>query len=229
MSTWGQLIFQDAASPIILQLIAFHDHAILVVTIVVTFVRYILIRLILSRLTSRQLLEANTLETIWTILPAFILIFLALPSLRLLYLIDEIPRPQTSIKAIGRQWYWSYEYLDGEQIKSFDSIITKTQDLNLNLGDFRLLEVEQRAVLPMLTEIQVLTTSSDVIHCWTVPRIGVKVDAIPGRQNQLGFYVTRPGVYYGQCSEICGTDHSFIPIVVEIISFKDFIKWLQSN
>ena len=227
MSTWGQLIFQDAASPIIFQLTAFHDHAILVVTIVISFVRYILARILFSRLTSRQLLEANTLETVWTILPAFILIFLALPSLRLLYLIDEIPNPQTSIKAIGRQWYWSYEYLDGERVKSFDSIIKKSQDLRPE--EFRLLEVEQRAVLPMLTEIQVLTTSSDVIHCWTIPRIGVKVDAVPGRQNQLGFYITRPGVFYGQCSEICGTDHSFIPIVIEAITFKDFIKWLQSN
>lgn len=100
----------------------------------------------------------------------------------------------------------------------------KTPDLDLTAGEFRLLEVEQRAVLPILTEIQVLTTSSDVIHCWTVPRIGVKIDAIPGRQNQLGFYITRPGIYYGQCSEICGTDHSFIPIVIEAISFKDFMS-----
>jgi len=229
MSTWGQLILQDAASPIIFQLTTLHDHAILIVTIVVTFVSYILIRLIISRLTSRQLLEANTLETIWTILPAVILIFLALPSLRLLYLIDEIPNPQSSIKAIGRQWYWSYEYLDDDKIKSFDSIIKKSPDLNLANGDFRLLEVEQRAVLPILTEVQLLTTSSDVIHSWAIPRLGVKVDAIPGRQNQIGFYITRPGVFYGQCSEICGTDHSFIPIVVEAISFKDFTTWLQSN
>lgn len=227
MSSWAQLILQDAASPIIFQLITLHDHAILVVTITVTFVRYILIRLIVSRLTSRQLLEANTLETIWTLLPALILIFLALPSLRLLYLIDEIPNPLVSLKTIGRQWYWTYEYLDqNNTIKSFNSIIKKTPDLNNTIGEFRLLEVDNRAVLPIIIEVQLLATSSDVIHSWAIPRIGVKIDAIPGRQNQVGFYITRPGVYYGQCSEICGTDHSFIPIVVEAISFSDFKKWV---
>lgn len=224
MSTWGQLAFQDAASPIIPQLITFHDHAILVVTLVVTFVSYILITLIVSKLTSRHLLEANTLETIWTILPALILIFLALPSLRLLYLIDEIPNPQLSVKTIGHQWYWSYEYINLKPI-SFDSYIKKTPDLNK--GEFRLLEVDNRAVFPISTETQLLITSSDVIHSWAVPSLGVKVDAIPGRQNQIGFSITRPGVYYGQCSEICGTDHSFIPIALEVIPFNHFRKWLN--
>lgn len=226
MSTWGQLSFQDAASPIILQLISFHDHAILVVTIVITFVRYMLIRLIKAKPTSRQLLEANTLETVWTILPAIVLIFLAIPSLRLLYLIDEIPNPQLTIKTIGHQWYWSYEYINLKPIR-FDSFIKKTT--SLEGGEFRLLEVTNRAVVPTHTETQILITSADVIHSWAVPRLGVKVDAIPGRQNQIGFSITRPGLYFGQCSEICGTDHSFIPIAIEAVPFKTFTNWLNLN
>ena len=225
MSTWGQLALQDAASPIILQLIYFHDHAILVVTLVVSFVRYIVLSLITSNLTSRQLLEANTLETIWTILPAGILVFLALPSLRLLYLIDEIPSPQLSVKTIGRQWYWSYEYINLEPFK-FDSFIKPAP--NPQDTSFRLLEVDHRATFPTSTESQLLVTSSDVIHSWTVPSLGVKVDAIPGRQNQVGFSILRPGVFYGQCSEICGTDHSFIPIAIEAISPQAFLKWVNT-
>ena len=225
MAHWGQLIFQDAASPIITQLTAFHDHAILVVILVVSFVSYILTILILSNFTCRKLLDANELETIWTTLPAFILIFLALPSLRLLYLIDEIPDPQLTIKAIAHQWYWSYEYLSLEQLE-FNSYILPTTDLEP--GIFRLLEVDHRAVVPVKTEVQILVTSADVIHSFALPSLGLKVDAIPGRQNQVGFSILRPGVYYGQCSEICGTDHSFIPIVLEAVNLSTFISWINS-
>lgn len=226
MALWGQLRFQDAASPIITQLASFHDHAILVVTLVVSFVSYILTKIILSKYTTRKLLHADELETVWTILPAVILIFLALPSLRLLYLIDEIPNPQLTFKAIGHQWYWRYEYLGLNQLE-FDSYIIPTQDLEP--GAFRLLEVDHRAVVPMLTEVQVLISSADVIHSWALPSLGIKVDAIPGRQNQIGFSTLHPGVYYGQCSEICGTDHSFIPIAVEAVNLKTFISWLNPS
>lgn len=226
MALWGQLAFQDAASPIITQLISFHDHAILVVILVVSFVSYILTKIIISPFTTRNLLHADQLETVWTILPAIILIFLALPSLRLLYLIDEIPSPQLTFKAIGHQWYWSYEYLGLSQLE-FDSYIIPTEDLSP--GIFRLLEVDHRAVVPILTEIQVLISSADVLHAWSLPSLGVKVDAVPGRQNQLGFSTLHPGVYYGQCSEICGTDHSFMPIVLEAVSLKTFITWLNPS
>jgi len=225
MPFWNQLSFQDAASPIINQLIIFHDHTILVVTLVLTFVGFIIFILITNKLTCRNLLEANELETIWTILPAFILIFLALPSLRLLYLIDEITHPQITLKAIGHQWYWRYEYSDFNQLE-FDSYILPTTDLAP--GIFRLLEVDHRAILPIITEIRILVTAADVIHSWAVPSLGVKVDAVPGRLNQVGFYITRPGIYYGQCSEICGTDHSFIPISIEAVTLPSFISWLKT-
>ncbi len=224
MSTWGQLIFQDAASPLILQLISFHDHAILIATLVMAIVRFALTSLLLNKFTSNNIFEAQEIETVWTILPAVTLLFLALPSLRLLYLIDEVTNPSFTIKTIGHQWYWRYEYSDFFNIE-FDSYITPTEDLKE--GEFRLLEVDNRAVLPMQTEVRILVTAADVIHSWTVPRLGVKLDAIPGRLNQLGIYISRPGVYYGQCSEICGANHSFIPIAIEAVNFSAFTKWIS--
>lgn len=225
MTQWGQLIFQDAASPIILQIIAFHDHALLVLTLVITFVGYALTALIFNQYLSRFVNEAQQVETVWTILPALILLFLAIPSLRLLYLTDEINHPSVSIKAIGHQWYWSYEYSDFTSIE-FDSYIIPTDDLNQ--GDFRLLEVDNRIVVPIQLEIRLLVTAADVIHSWAVPTLGIKIDAIPGRLNQLGFSVRRPGVFYGQCSEICGANHTFIPIALEAVDSDSFITWTSS-
>jgi len=225
MANWNQLGFQDAATPLIAQLAFFHDHAITVASLVITFVAYALVMLCLNTYTRRYTLEAQTIETVWTILPAFILVFLALPSLRLLYLIDEIRAPALTIKTIGHQWYWRYEYSDFIDLE-FDSYILPTEDLGP--GQFRLLEVDHRAVLPILSEIRVLITSADVIHSWAVPSLGVKIDAIPGRLNQVGFTITRPGVYYGQCSEICGANHSFMPIVVEAVDNERFIKWIST-
>lgn len=224
MSTWGQLSFQDAASPLITQLISFHDHAILIITLVITIVIYAFISLLLNKFTRNNIFEAQEIETIWTILPALILLFLALPSLRLLYLIDEITNPCFTIKTIGHQWYWRYEYSDFSNIE-FDSYITPTEDLKE--GEFRLLEVDNRAVLPIQTEVRILVTAADVIHSWAIPRLGVKLDAIPGRLNQLGIYVSRPGVFYGQCSEICGANHSFMPIAIETVDFSSFTKWIR--
>ena len=225
MPFWRQLSFQDAASPIISQLVIFHDYAILVVILVISFIRFFIYILFTNKLICHRFTEANILETVWTILPAIILIFLALPSLRILYLIDEITHPQIILKAIGHQWYWRYEYSDFYHLE-FDSYIVPTSDLTK--GIYRLLDVDHRAVLPILTEIRILVSSADVIHSWTVPRLGVKADAVPGRLNQLGIYITHPGIYYGQCSEICGTDHSFIPISIEAINLSSFINWLKT-
>lgn len=222
--TWGQLLFQDASSPIILQLISFHDHTLIILTLVITVVSYALYVIIVNKFTNRYLIEAQQIETIWTILPAIILLFLALPSLRLLYLTDEIRNPRITLKAIGHQWYWSYEYTDFIDIE-IDSYIIPTSDLNI--GDFRLLEVDNRVVLPMQIEIRVLVTAADVIHAWTVPALGVKVDAVPGRLNQLGFTINQPGVFYGQCSEICGANHSFMPISIESVNIKSFTNWIS--
>jgi len=223
--TWGQILFQDASSPIILQLISFHDHTLIILTLVMTVVTYAFYVIIINKYTNRYLIEAQQIETIWTILPAIILLFLALPSLRLLYLTDEISNPSLTLKAIGHQWYWRYEYTDFIDIE-IDSYIIPTADLSP--GDFRLLEVDNRVVLPIQIEIRVLVTAADVIHAWTVPALGVKVDAVPGRLNQLGFTINQPGVFYGQCSEICGANHSFMPISIESVTVKAFTNWVSN-
>jgi cytochrome c oxidase subunit 2 len=224
--TWGQIIFQDAASPIILQLISFHDHTLIILSLVITVVSYALYAIIVNKFTNRYLIEAQQIETVWTILPAIILIFLALPSLRILYLTDESRNPNLTIKSIGHQWYWRYEYTDFIDIE-IDSYITPTPDLIL--GEFRLLEVDNRVVLPINIEIRILVTGADVIHAWTVPALGVKVDAVPGRLNQLSFTINQPGVFYGQCSEICGANHSFMPIAIESINIKSFLRWVKAQ
>jgi len=225
MAHWGQLIFQDAASPIILQIISFHDYSLVILTLVVSVVVYAIVILITRKYTSRVTRDAQQIETVWTILPTITLLFLAIPSLRLLYLTDEINSPSVTIKAIGHQWYWRYEYSDFPNIQ-FDSYILPTSELTP--GEYRLLEVDNRVVIPIQLEIRLLVTAADVIHSWTVPALGVKVDAIPGRLNQLGFTVSRPGVFYGQCSEICGANHSFMPIALEVVDTKSFINWTNT-
>lgn len=212
MATWSYLGFQDAASPLIEQLIFFHDHIILILTLIITFVGYIIITVLINSFINRFLLEHQTIELIWTALPAVILIFIALPSLRLLYLIDEVNTPSITLKTIGHQWYWSYEYSDFLNVE-FDSYITPTNELTES--GIRLLDVDNRTVVPINTQIRIIITAADVIHSWTVPSLGVKADAVPGRLNQCRFLVNRPGIFFGQCSEICGANHRFIPIIIE--------------
>nr|YP_009503292.1 cytochrome c oxidase subunit II [Gemmuloborsonia moosai]AXA45233.1 cytochrome c oxidase subunit II [Gemmuloborsonia moosai] len=223
MSLWGQLGFQDAASPLMEELIFFHDHAMMILIMIISLVGYAAMSLMMNKYTCRSLVEGQEIETIWTVIPAVILVFLALPSLRLLYLLDEVGNCNLTVKTIGHQWYWSYEYSDFSSIE-FDSYMIPTNELEP--GDFRLLEVDHRVVLPTETDIRVLVTSADVIHSWTVPSLGVKVDAIPGRLNQLSFFIKYSGIFYGQCSEICGANHSFMPIVVEAVPLKNFMEWV---
>nr|YP_010545662.1 cytochrome c oxidase subunit II [Acanthopleura loochooana]UYG48458.1 cytochrome c oxidase subunit II [Acanthopleura loochooana] len=225
MAFWGQWGFQDAASPMMEQLIFFHDHAMLVLVMIISLLMYAAMSLMLNKMTSRFTLESQQIETIWTILPAIILIFLAFPSLRLLYLLDEVESPILTMKAIGHQWYWSYEYSDFLTVE-FDSYMLPTEDLSS--GDYRLLEVDHRSVVPMNSKIRVLVTAADVLHSWTVPSMGMKADAVPGRLNQLSFISKMPGVFYGQCSEICGANHSFMPIVLEVVDTNSFISWILS-
>lgn len=160
----------------------------------------------------------------WTILPAITLIFIALPSLRLIYILDEVNNPFITIKTIGHQWYWSYEYSDFKNIE-FDSYMTPVKDLN-NFR-FRLLEVDNRIVIPFESQIRILVSSLDVIHSWTIPSAGVKIDATPGRLNQIRFSLNRAGLFFGQCSEICGANHRFIPIVIERVSPFFFLNWIK--
>nr|YP_010584260.1 cytochrome c oxidase subunit II [Lumbriculus variegatus]QLY89737.1 cytochrome c oxidase subunit II [Lumbriculus variegatus]UZT67749.1 cytochrome c oxidase subunit II [Lumbriculus variegatus]FAA04217.1 TPA: cytochrome c oxidase subunit II [Lumbriculus variegatus] len=226
MPFWGQLSLQDGASPVMIQLIQFHDHALLVLTLVMTVIGYALVIIMTNKYTNRQILEAQEIETIWTILPAMVLLFLAIPSLRLLYIMDEITSPSVTLKAIGHQWYWSYEYSDFMSV-DMDSYMTPTSDLKL--GEYRLLETDNRVVLPTGLEIRMLITAADVIHSWAIPSLGVKVDAIPGRLNQIGFTILLPGLYFGQCSEICGANHTFMPIAIEAINSPEFIKWVTKS
>nr|YP_003204722.1 cytochrome c oxidase subunit II [Bivetiella cancellata]ACF04816.1 cytochrome c oxidase subunit II [Bivetiella cancellata] len=225
MSLWGQLMFQDAASPLMEELIFFHDYAMMILIMIISLVGYAAVSLMSNKFTCRSLVEGQEIETIWTVVPAVILVFLALPSLRLLYLLDEVGDCSLTVKSVGHQWYWSYEYSDFLNIE-FDSYMIPSNELEL--GDFRLLEVDHRVVLPTETDIRILVTSADVIHSWTVPSLGVKADAIPGRLNQLSFFIKHSGVFYGQCSEICGANHSFMPIVLEAIPLENFMKWVVS-
>nr|YP_009543754.1 cytochrome c oxidase subunit II [Schizocardium brasiliense]AXY64141.1 cytochrome c oxidase subunit 2 [Schizocardium brasiliense] len=207
------------------ELIYFHDHALVILTLITIIVFYGLISIITNTFTNRFLLESHHIETIWTVIPAIILIFLALPSLRLLYIMDELNDPHLTIKAIGHQWYWSYEYTDYQDLE-FDSYMVPTQDLNP--GQPRLLEVDNRLVAPTHSPVRVLTTSADVLHSWAIPALGLKMDAVPGRLNQLSFLTPRSGVFYGQCSEICGANHSFMPIVLESVPLNVFEDWASS-
>nr|YP_010952647.1 cytochrome c oxidase subunit II [Empoascanara falcata]YP_010952894.1 cytochrome c oxidase subunit II [Empoascanara quarta]WMQ52335.1 cytochrome c oxidase subunit 2 [Empoascanara quarta]WMQ53067.1 cytochrome c oxidase subunit 2 [Empoascanara falcata] len=225
MASWSNLSTQDANSPIMEQLIMFHDHTMMIITMITVFVLYMMLTLMMSKLINRMLLEGQLIELIWTILPAVLLIFIALPSLKILYMIEETNKPLISIKAIGHQWFWSYEYSDFKKIE-FDSYMKPTEDLSNK--EFRLLETDNRVVLPYNTQTRILMTSSDVIHSWTIPCLGVKVDASPGRINQGNILMKRPGLFYGQCSEICGANHSFMPIVLESISIQKFFHWLKS-
>nr|QKD74988.1 cytochrome c oxidase subunit 2 [Suillia sp. HeleYD1] len=226
MSTWANLGLQDSASPLMEQLIFFHDHALLILVMITILVGYLMFMLFFNKYTNRYLLHGQTIEMIWTILPAIVLLFIAFPSLRLLYLLDEINEPSVTLKAIGHQWYWSYEYSDFLNIE-FDSYMIPTNELSTN--GFRLLDVDNRIVLPTNSQIRILVTAADVIHSWTIPALGVKVDGTPGRLNQTNFLMNRPGLFYGQCSEICGANHSFMPIVIESVPVNFFIKWIHNN
>nr|YP_009485353.1 cytochrome c oxidase subunit II [Theretra japonica]AVR43438.1 cytochrome c oxidase subunit II [Theretra japonica]UMR55041.1 cytochrome c oxidase subunit 2 [Theretra japonica] len=225
MATWSNLNLQNSTSPLMEQIIFFHDHTLIILIMITILVGYLMLNLFFNKYINRFLLEGQMIEMIWTILPTITLIFIALPSLRLLYLLDELNNPLITLKSIGHQWYWSYEYSDFHNIE-FDSYMIPSNELNSN--NFRLLDVDNRIILPMNNQIRIMVTATDVIHSWTIPSLGVKVDANPGRLNQTNFFINRPGIYYGQCSEICGANHSFMPIVIESISIKNFINWINN-
>nr|YP_010373108.1 cytochrome c oxidase subunit II [Liparis bathyarcticus]APC62414.1 cytochrome c oxidase subunit II [Liparis agassizii]AUO29209.1 cytochrome c oxidase subunit 2 [Liparis ochotensis]UPH84319.1 cytochrome c oxidase subunit II [Liparis bathyarcticus]WNH37348.1 cytochrome c oxidase subunit II [Liparis gibbus] len=217
-----QLGFQDAASPVMEELLHFHDHALMIVFLISTLVLYIIVAMVSTKLTNKFILDSQEIEIIWTVLPAIILILIALPSLRILYLMEEVNSPLLTIKAVGHQWYWSYEYTDYEDL-GFDAYMVPTQDLNP--GEFRLLEADNRMIVPVESPIRILVSADDVLHSWAVPSLGIKMDAVPGRLNQTAFIASRPGVFFGQCSEICGANHSFMPIVVEAVPLEHFENW----
>ena len=217
MSSWAQINLLDPINHLQMELKLFHDHGIILRVGIIVLVLIVSTRLIFNRLHTRTVHEAQTLEILWTLFPAVLLIWLALPSLRLLYLIDEQANSNIVVKALGHQWYWRYELPTVGA--SFDSYIVPEN--TLKFGEYRLLEVDKRVLLPYNISSSIITTSSDVIHSWTVPSLGIKIDAVPGRLNIVVTKPSFPGVLYGQCSEICGANHAFIPIVLETVKAND--------
>nr|AWV83876.1 cytochrome oxidase subunit II [Tettigades distanti] len=225
MASWSDISLQDASSPLMEQLIFFHDHTLIILIVITVVVVYMMMSLIFNNMINRLLLEGQLIELIWTLFPALTLIFIALPSLRLLYLLDEVNDPLLTVKIIGHQWYWSYEYSDFLNVE-FDSYLKPAMDLKIN--EFRLIETDNHMILPFNIQVRLMITSSDVIHSWTIPSMGVSVDAVPGRLNQSSILINRPGLLYGQCSEICGANHSFMPIVIESINSDMFLSWIKN-
>nr|YP_010693856.1 cytochrome c oxidase subunit II [Haemaphysalis bispinosa]WCD42296.1 cytochrome c oxidase subunit 2 [Haemaphysalis bispinosa] len=224
MMTWSLISFPDSNSPIMEQMSFFHDHSMMIILMITIITIYMITNIIINNFTSRSMMEGQEIEIIWTIIPAITLIFIAMPSLHLLYLTDELFSSQMSIKIIGHQWYWSYEYSDFN--KEFDSFMIPEQEMMKN--SFRLLETDNNLTIPFNTSIKFLITSADVIHSWSLPSLSIKMDAIPGRLNQAFSFAKRPGMFFGQCSEICGANHSFMPISLEIVKMKNFIKFISN-
>jgi cytochrome c oxidase subunit 2 len=228
-----QISFQDPATPVAEGIIVLHHDLFFILTIIGFAVGWLLARSTFLFYHTRnpiasQITHGTTIEIVWTITPSLILMVIAIPSFALLYSIDEVVDPSVTLKVIGHQWFWSYEYSDManefEQPNAFDSYMVAEDDLDS--GQLRLLEVDNRVVLPTKTHVRVLVTSSDVLHSWAVPSLGVKIDACPGRLNQVSVFIKREGVFYGQCSELCGVNHAFMPIVVEGVSIEKYIRWV---
>lgn len=237
-STPWQVYFQDAATPVMEGIINLHHDLMFFIVFIFFFVAVVLGRTLTifsyqkdrENDASRLVVHGTAIEIIWTVVPSLILVVVALPSFALLYSIDEIIDPALTIKVIGYQWYWGYEYNDFETqlgTVKFDSYMVPEDELLV--GTLRLLEVDNRVVLPLNTHIRVLVTAADVLHSWAIPSLGVKLDACPGRLNQTSLFIHRKGVFFGQCSEICGSGHSNMPIAVEAVEANKFLLWLNDK
>jgi len=253
LSSFPLIGFQDPSTPFMEGIADLHNfiffYLILILTFVVTLLAVILynfcskienpsssedIALRSETLIGSKVLHGTVLEIVWTLVPSVILIMIILPSFALMFSIDEVENFFITLKAIGHQWYWSYEYslpfnftnayTDYKSIK-YDSYM-KNED-ELNLGDLRLLEVDNPIVLPVKLPIRLLITAADVLHSWTIPSFGVKVDAVPGRLNQAPLFIKREGIFYGQCSELCGVNHGFMPITVNATTLYKFVNWAK--
>lgn len=245
-----QIDFQEAATPTMEGIINFNHNLTFVICFIVVFVGWLLTNCIFFYIEDKNIIpskftHSNELEIVWTSVPAIILLFLATPSFSLLYSMDEIADPTISLKVIGHQWYWSYEFSDynyflcgtnneGTKIK-YDCYMTNLETMPEKQGYFRLLETNKRILLPIKTHIRLLVSSADVLHSWTVPSFGVKVDACPGRLNQINLFIKRAGLFFGQCSEICGVNHAFMPIAIvgveqqvySMFLYEQMIKYLD--
>jgi len=234
--SWG-IYFQDSASPQMEGLIELHDNIMYYLVIILFSVGWILLSIVRnyvstkSPISHKYLNHGTLIELIWTVTPAIILVLIAFPSFTLLYLMDEVGDPSMSILAEGHQWYWSYQYPDfldsDNNFIEFDSYIIPETDLEE--GTLRMLEVDNRIILPESTHVRFIITSGDVIHSFSSNALGIKCDAYPGRLNQVSVFINREGIFYGQCSEICGILHSSMPIVIESVSLEKFLTWLEQQ
>jgi len=221
--------FQDAGSPVMENIIWFHRLLLIVITLIAAFVLALLVWVMVrfnqrAHPTPSRTTHRTSLEVAWTVIPIAILVFIAVPSFRLLFLEQNIPAADITVKATGKQWYWSYGYPDQGKIE-FDSLMI--QDKDLKADQPRLLSVDNDLVVPVNKVVRVQVTGSDVIHSFAVPSFGIKIDAIPGRLNETWFKATKEGIYYGQCSELCGKNHAYMPIAVRVVSDSEFNGWLE--
>lgn len=227
-----QLNLQTPASPMAQMMYDFHTELFWIMTIITLFVLALLLICIFRFNEKANPVPSKTthnsvLEVVWTVLPIVILVVIAIPSYRLLFFADRTTEAEMTMKIIGNQWFWSYEYPDQEI--SFDSIPRPDNEIDTAKGEHRLLEVDKHVVLPVGTNIRLLFTATDVLHAWTIPAFGVKLDSVPGRINETWVRIDKEGRYYGQCSELCGVNHSFMPIVVDAVSKEKFQAWVSKE
>ncbi len=226
-SPW-QIGMQEPASPVMQDITDFHNFLLWIITAITAFVLILLLTVIVrfnarANPTPSRTTHNTPLEVMWTIVPVIILASIAVPSFRLLFVQLQVPKPALTVKVTGKQWFWTYAYPDNGNFQ-FDSIMVPEKDLKP--GQPRLLEVDNEMIVPVNKVVHVLVTGADVIHSFNVPSFGIRIDAIPGRINDTWFKATKEGVFYGQCSELCGKDHSFMPIAVHVVSEADFNTWL---
>ncbi len=223
-----QMGLQPAATNVMQDLVTLHDGLLILITLISLFVLALLLYVVVrfnekSNPVPSKTTHNTLIEVLWTVVPIMVLVAIAVPSFRLLYFADRSANPEMTLKAIGHQWYWSYEYPDHDNL-TFDARIIRDEDLKP--GQKRLLDTDNRVVLPVDTDIRILTTSTDVIHAFAIPAAAIKLDANPGKVNETWVRFNRPGVYYGQCSELCGVDHGFMPIAIEVVAKAAFPAWV---
>ena len=227
----GGLGLQEAVTPVMHDIIAFHDLLLTIITGIVLLVLVLLI-IVMVRFNRRanptpsKTTHNTLLEVAWTVLPVMILVVIAIPSFRLLYKQVVVPEAELTVKAVGYQWYWGYEYPDNGDIELISNMV---DDADLEAGQPRLFTADEALVVPVDTTVRVIVTAADVIHAFAVPQFGVKIDAIPGRLNETWFRAEKTGMYYGQCSELCGTRHAFMPINVKVVSKEEFQEWTEQQ
>lgn len=231
-ATDWQTNLQAPVTPVMERITSFHDMLLWIIIAISVFVLllmlYVMWKFSEKRNPTPTRTTHNTLvEVLWTVIPVVILVLIAVPSFKLLYLSDVVPKADLTIKAIGHQWYWAYEYPDNGNFTFDATLVEDEAELAKTKNRLRLLETDNSVVVPVDTNVRVIVTASDVLHSWAVPAFGVKTDAVPGRLNETWFKVTKTGTYYGQCSELCGVRHGFMPIRVEVVSKQDYQAWVQ--